>query len=63
MNTTTIAGDGKWYSDALLGAFDMIAPAASAALTSLDQGDAKAFETILKPTVELSRHAFSAPTF
>jgi hypothetical protein len=60
---TTIAGDGVRYSDALLGAFDMIAPAASVALTSLDEGDTKAFEKILKPTVEMSRHAFSAPTF
>jgi hypothetical protein len=41
----------------------MIAPAASVALTSLDEGDTKAFEKILKPTVAMSRHAFSAPTF
>jgi hypothetical protein len=60
---TTIAGDGERYSDALLGAFDMIAPAASAALSALDDGDTKSFEGILKPTVTLSRHAFSAPTF
>ena len=60
---TTIAGDGERYSDALLGAFDMIAPAASAALTALDGGDTKAFDSILQPTVPLSRHAFSAPTF
>jgi len=60
---TTIAGDGERYSDALLGAFDMIAPAASAALTALDDGDTKGFDSILQPTVPLSRHAFSAPTF
>jgi hypothetical protein len=60
---TTIAGDGERYSDALLGAFDMIAPAASAALTALDGGDTKGFDSILQPTVPLSRHAFSAPTF
>ncbi|HSS93412.1 MAG TPA: dihydrodipicolinate synthase family protein [Candidatus Dormibacteraeota bacterium] len=60
---TTIGGDGERYSDALLGAFDMIAPAASAALTALDAGDAKEFGEILKPTVPLSRHAFGAPTF
>jgi hypothetical protein len=60
---TTIAGDGMRYSDALLGAFDMIAPAAAAALASLDQGDTRAFDRTLKPTVQLSRHAFSAPTF
>jgi uncharacterized protein DUF993 len=60
---TTIAGDGHRYSDALLGAFDMIAPAASAALTALDAGDRNGFESIFQPTVPLSRHAFGAPTF
>jgi len=60
---TTIAGDGQRYSDALLGAFDMIAPAASAALTALDAGDKNSFESIFQPTVPLSRHAFGAPTF
>ena len=60
---TTIAGDGERYSDALLGAFDMIAPAASAALTALDEGDTTRFDAILKPTVPVSRHSFGAPTF
>ena len=60
---TTIAGDGHRYSDALLGAFDMIAPAASAALIALDAGDKDSFDAILQPTVPLSRHAFGAPTF
>jgi Protein of unknown function (DUF993) len=60
---TTIAGDGKRHSDALLGAFDMIAPAASAALLALDSGDARRFGAILEPTVPLSRHVFDAPTF
>jgi hypothetical protein len=60
---TTIAGDGERYSDALLGAFDLIAPAASAALIALDAGDAKKFDAIMKPTVLVSRHAFGAPTF
>jgi hypothetical protein len=60
---TTIAGDGERYSDALLGAFDMIAPAASAALAALDDGDAKKFGAILEPTLPISRHAFGAPTF
>ena len=60
---TTIAGDGERYSDALLGAFDMIAPAASAALLALDAGDTHRFDAILKPTVPVSRHAFEAPTF
>ncbi len=60
---TTIGGDGERFSDALLGAFDMIAPAASAALLALDAGDTKAFHSILEPTRPLSRHVFGAPTF
>jgi hypothetical protein len=60
---TTIGGDGEHHSDALLGAFDMIAPAASAALLALDSGDRTKFESILEPTVPLSRHVFGAPTF
>ena len=60
---TTIGGDGKHHSDALLGAFDMIAPAASAALLALDAGDTSRFGAILQPTVPLSRHVFGAPTF
>ncbi len=60
---TTIAGDGQRHSDALLGAFDMIAPAASAALLALDSGDTRRFGAILQPTVPLSRHVFGAPTF
>jgi hypothetical protein len=59
---TTIAGDGDRYSDALLGAFDLIAPAASAALLALDGGDVESFRTILESTVDLSRHVFTAPT-
>ena len=34
-----ILGDGQGHSDALLGIFDAIAPAASLALTALDAGD------------------------
>lgn len=60
---TTIGGDGEHYSDALLGAFDAIAPAASAALLRLDAGDRAGFEAILAPSVPLSRHLFGAPTF
>lgn len=63
-----IAGDG-WgseithgQSDALLGIFDAIAPAASAALGKLAEGDLAAFHDILGPTVPLSRHIFQAPT-
>jgi len=57
-----IAGDGEGHSDALLGIFDAIAPAASAALGALAQGDEKGFHDILGPTVPLSRHIFKAPT-
>jgi hypothetical protein len=57
-----IAGDSEGYSDALLGIFDAIAPAASAALAALAAGDNKTFNEILEPTVPLSRHIFQAPT-
>jgi hypothetical protein len=57
-----IEGDGRVHSDALLGIFDAIAPAASAALCRLASGDAKGFRDILAPTVPLARHIFSAPT-
>ena len=49
-------------SDALLGIFDAIAPAASAALGELAQGNVNRFHAILGPTVPLSRHIFAAPT-
>ncbi|KRC26959.1 dihydrodipicolinate synthase family protein [Acidovorax sp. Root217] len=63
-----IAGDGagaakrQGQSDALLGIFDAIAPAASAALAALAAGDTARFHAILGPTVPLSRHIFAAPT-
>lgn len=57
-----IAGDEEGYSDALLGIFDTIAPAASAALAALAQGSDNRFFDILAPTVPLSRHIFAAPT-
>jgi hypothetical protein len=57
-----IAGDGARHSDALLGIFDPIAPAASAALSALAEGRTAAFHEILAPTVPLSRHIFKAPT-
>lgn len=57
-----IAGDAQGYSDALLGIFDAIAPAASAALSALARGSHKEFHDILTPTVPLSRHIFKAPT-
>ncbi|WP_151633459.1 dihydrodipicolinate synthase family protein [Noviherbaspirillum aerium] len=63
-----IAGDGEGaqpnhqQSDALLGIFDAIAPAASAALAELAAGNTSRFHEILAPTVPLSRHIFKAPT-
>jgi Protein of unknown function (DUF993) len=57
-----IAGDGRCYSDALLGIFDPIAPAASAALSALAEGRLAEFHDVLEPTVPLSRHVFRAPT-
>jgi len=63
-----IAGDGvgseptHGKSDALLGIFDAIAPAAAAALGELAQGNTARFHDILGPTVPLSRHIFAAPT-
>ena len=57
-----IAGDGEGHSDALLGIFDAIAPAASAALAALARGGENEFFDILEPTVPLSRHIFRAPT-
>jgi Protein of unknown function (DUF993) len=57
-----IEGDVQGYSDALLGIFDAIAPAAAAALGALADGDSARFNAILAPTVPLSRHIFKAPT-
>jgi hypothetical protein len=57
-----IAGDAQGYSHALLGIFDAIAPAASAALNAHARGDEDEYWNILKPTVPLSRHLFKAPT-
>jgi hypothetical protein len=57
-----IAGDEEGYSDALLGIFDAIAPAASAGLARLAKGDIQGFHGVLEPTVPLSRHIFKDPT-
>ena len=58
-----ILGDEHGHSDALLGIFDAIAPAAAAALLALDEGDRAEYERILEPTVPLARKLFEAPTF
>jgi Protein of unknown function (DUF993) len=50
-------------SDALLGIFDAIAPAAGAALAALDAGDTDRYDEVLAPTVPLARHIFERPTY
>ena len=57
-----IKGDDHHYSHALLGIFAAIAPAASQALEALAQGDHRTYDTLLAPTVPLSREIFKAPT-
>lgn len=57
-----IAGDEEGHSDALLGIFDAIAPAASAALGAMGRQDMAEYHDILQPTLALSRHIFKAPT-
>jgi hypothetical protein len=57
-----IAGDGEGFSHALLGIFDAIAPAASAALAALAQGDRARYDALMSPTVPLSRLIFRTPT-
>ena len=58
-----IKGDEQGYSHALLGIFDAIAPAASAAMHALDEGDLQKYDDLLEKTVPLSRHIFQSPTF
>ena len=57
-----IEGDAQGHSDALLGIFDAIAPAASQALAFLSNDKKKQYHETLAPTVPLSRHIFCAPT-
>jgi hypothetical protein len=58
-----IDGEGAHHSDALLGIFAAIYPAASTALQAYDAGDPARGRAILDSTQELGRHIFSAPTF
>ncbi|MHC6219168.1 dihydrodipicolinate synthase family protein [Arthrobacter sp. MMS24-S77] len=58
-----IDGDGAHHSDALLGIFAAIYPAASVALQKYDAGNAADGRAILDSTRELGKHIFSAPTF
>jgi hypothetical protein len=57
-----IEGDAQGHSDALLGIFDSIAPAASQALSFLAEKNLSRYHEVLAPAVPLSRHIFKAPT-
>ncbi|PYI64879.1 dihydrodipicolinate synthase family protein [Arthrobacter livingstonensis] len=58
-----IDGDGLHYSDALLGIFAAIAPAASTALQKYDAGQPAEARAILDSTRDLGLHIFEAPTY
>lgn len=58
-----IVGDGREHSDALLGIFAAIYPAASTALQELDAGDPIRAREILDLTRDLGRLVFEAPTY
>ncbi|WP_418888667.1 dihydrodipicolinate synthase family protein [Mycolicibacterium neoaurum] len=58
-----IIGDGTSHSDALLGIFAAIYPAASTALQELDSGNTVQAHDILESTRALGRHIFAAPTY
>jgi dihydrodipicolinate synthase/N-acetylneuraminate lyase len=64
---TRAAADGTLgageFSHALLGAFSVTAPAASAAVQALDAGDVAEARRILDAAEQLAVHVFSAPTF
>jgi hypothetical protein len=58
-----IVGDGQRHSDALLGIFAAIYPAASTALQELDAGNPVRAREILESTRDLGRLIFEAPTY
>lgn len=58
-----VAGDEQGHSDALLGIFAAIYPAASTALQAFDAGEDARGHAILASTERLGRHVFAAPTF
>lgn len=58
-----IIGDDQGHSDALLGIFAAIYPAASTALQVLDAGRETEAGEILESTRALGRHIFAAPTY
>jgi hypothetical protein len=57
-----ILGDSQGHSDALLGVFDAIAPAAASALQALDRSDLSRYRDVLESTLPLAHHLFEAPT-
>jgi hypothetical protein len=57
-----IGGDEHGHSDALLGIFAVIAPAAATALLALDRGRPEAYRSIMDSTVPLARRVFWPPT-
>jgi hypothetical protein len=58
-----VLGDDHGHSDALLGVFAAIYPAASTALQELDAGDSARARDILDSTRALGRLLFTAPTY
>ncbi|WFE98169.1 DUF993 family protein [Micromonospora sp. WMMD987] len=58
-----IRGDAQGHSDALLGVFAAIAPAAAAALAALDAGEPDRYDAVFAPTLPLARHLFATPTW
>ncbi|SCG44018.1 dihydrodipicolinate synthase family protein [Micromonospora rifamycinica] len=58
-----IRGDAQGHSDALLGVFAAIAPAAATALAALDAGDPDRYDAAFAPTLPLARHLFATPTW
>ncbi len=58
-----VAGDAEGHSDALLGVFAAIYPAASTALQAIDAGDVEGGRAVLASTQAFGRHVFEAPTF
>jgi hypothetical protein len=57
-----IRGGSDGHSDALLGVFDAIAPAAATALSALDKRDTETFDAVLGSTLDLGRTLFEPPT-
>jgi hypothetical protein len=57
-----IRGDEHGHSDALLGVFDAIAPAAATALAALDRDDRDGYDAAFTPTLPLARTLFEPPT-